>query len=82
MPRQTLSGFLFWKDGHPLPIRLESDTLNEPIFSHTFDNGMTLVAEPNASLESAAFTLITPAGCCFDPVDRKRETVTGVADYG
>ena len=70
MPRQALRGFLFWKDGYSLPTRLESDTLNEPIFSHTFDNGMTLVAEPNASLESAAFTLLTPAGCCFDPADR------------
>ena len=44
--------------------------MTEPIHSHTFDNGMTLVAEPNASLESAAFTFLTPAGCCHDPADR------------
>ena len=45
--------------------------MSETIYSHTFDGGMTLVAEPNASLESAAFTFLTPAGCCYDPDDRK-----------
>jgi len=37
---------------------------------HTFDNGLTLVAEPMPWLQSAAFTFLTPAGCCHDPVDR------------
>jgi predicted Zn-dependent peptidase len=37
------------------------------IHVHTFENGLTLLAEPNDALESAAFTLMTPAGCCYDP---------------
>jgi len=54
----------------PRPTWPETDAVTESIFSHTFDNGMTLVAEPNASLESAAFTFLTPAGCCHDPVEQ------------
>ncbi len=40
------------------------------IHSHVFSNGLALVAEPIASLESAAFSLLTPAGCAYDPADR------------
>ncbi|MEZ6071678.1 MAG: hypothetical protein R3C10_15780 [Pirellulales bacterium] len=32
-------------------------------YTHTLDNGLVLVAEPNPSLESAAFTFLLPAGC-------------------
>ena len=35
--------------------------------SHTFDNGLVLVAEPIASLRSAAFTMLVPAGCANEP---------------
>jgi len=35
--------------------------------SHTFANGLVLVAEPIASLQSAAFTFLVPAGCVHDP---------------
>jgi predicted Zn-dependent peptidase len=31
---------------------------------------MVLVGEPTSSLESAAFTFLLPAGCCFDPNGR------------
>jgi predicted Zn-dependent peptidase len=31
---------------------------------------MVLVGEPTASFESAAFTLLLPAGCCYDPPQR------------
>jgi predicted Zn-dependent peptidase len=31
---------------------------------------MVLVGEPTASLESAAFTFLVPAGCCYDPANR------------
>lgn len=44
--------------------------MTESILSQTFDNGLVLVAEPIASLESAAFTILTPAGSVYDPVDR------------
>jgi predicted Zn-dependent peptidase len=42
----------------------------ESIFCHTFPNGLVLLAEPMAWLESAAFTLAVPAGCVNDPLDR------------
>ncbi len=44
--------------------------MTKPIFSHTYANGLVLVAEPMAWLESAAFTFLTPAGCIHDPTDR------------
>lgn len=37
---------------------------------HQFDNGLTLIAERMDWLESAAFTLLLPAGCSRDPADR------------
>jgi len=44
--------------------------VTEPILSHTFPNGMVLVAEPIKTLQSAAFTFLVPAGCVHDPADR------------
>ncbi len=44
--------------------------MKQPIFSHTYPNGLVLVAEPMAWLQSAAFTFLAPAGCVHDPVDR------------
>lgn len=41
-----------------------------PIHSHTFENGLVLVAEPMLSLESAAFTLFVPVGAAYDPPER------------
>jgi hypothetical protein len=41
--------------------------VTEPILSHTFANGLVLVAEPMMSLESAAFTFLLPAGSVYDP---------------
>src|SRR3954453_23075797 len=40
------------------------------IFSKTLRNGMVLCGEPTKALESAAFTFLAPAGCCFDPPGR------------
>ena len=40
------------------------------IFSHTYPNGLVLVAEPTAALQSAAFTFLVPAGCVYDPASR------------
>ena len=44
--------------------------MTHPIFSHTYPNGLVLVAEPIDALQSAAFTFLVPAGCVYDPPDR------------
>ncbi len=44
--------------------------MSQRILSHTYENGLVLVAEPMMSLESAAFTFLTPAGSVFDPPQR------------
>ena len=44
--------------------------MTEPILSHTFANGLVLVAEPMHWLQSAAFAFLVPAGCVYDPADR------------
>ncbi len=44
--------------------------MSNSIYTHRFDNGLVLVAEPMDWLESAAFSLLVPAGCCWDPADR------------
>jgi predicted Zn-dependent peptidase len=45
--------------------------VTQEIHAHTFDNGLTLVAEPIASLESAAFSILMPAGSAYDPPERQ-----------
>jgi predicted Zn-dependent peptidase len=44
--------------------------VSQPILSHEFDNGLVLVAEPMPSVESAAFSILVPAGSVYDAVDR------------
>jgi len=44
--------------------------VTQTIQSHTFDNGLVLVAEQMHWLESAAFTLLVPAGSVYDPTER------------
>ena len=39
-------------------------------FQHTFPNGLTLLAERMAGMQSAAMTILVPAGSSTDPVDR------------
>ena len=41
--------------------------VSQKIFSHRLANGLTLVAEEMDWLESAAFALLTPAGCAYEP---------------
>ena len=48
----------------------------EQILHHTYDNGLTLVAQPMPWLESAAFSISVPAGCRFDSDDK-----IGVANF-
>ena len=40
------------------------------IHTHQYDNGLVLLAEPMEWLESAAFTILVPAGCIREPADR------------
>src|SRR6201999_87578 len=44
--------------------------VKQPIVSHIYENGLVLVAEPMESLSSAAFTVLLPSGCAWDPADR------------
>jgi predicted Zn-dependent peptidase len=44
--------------------------VTQPILSHTYRNGLVLVAEPIVSLESAAFSFLIPAGCAYEPKSR------------
>ncbi len=41
--------------------------MKQQILSHTYDNGLVLVAEPMASVESAAFSFLLPCGSAYDP---------------
>src|SRR3954451_11224788 len=40
------------------------------ILSKKLQNGMVIVEEPTRAFESAAFTFLAPAGCCYDPPGR------------
>ncbi len=44
--------------------------MTQKIFNHSFDNGLTLVAEEMPWLESAAFALLMPAGCVYEPAKK------------
>ncbi len=43
--------------------------MTQSILSHTFDNGLILVAEPMVSLRSAAFTVLVPSGSAYEPAE-------------
>jgi predicted Zn-dependent peptidase len=42
----------------------------QKIHSHQFPSGLVLVAEEMEWLESAAFALLVPAGCVYEPADK------------
>ena len=44
--------------------------MTQKIHSHALPNGLTLVAEEMPWLESAAFALLLPAGCAYEPADK------------
>jgi len=44
--------------------------LSDRYFQHTFANGLTLLAERMPAMQSAAMTVLLPAGASTDPVDR------------
>jgi len=44
--------------------------VTQKIHSHTFDNGLVLIAEPMQGVESAAFSFRVPAGSAHEPLQR------------
>ncbi len=44
--------------------------MTSPILSHTYENGLVLVAQPMQWLQSAAFSFLVPAGCVHEPHGR------------
>jgi predicted Zn-dependent peptidase len=44
--------------------------VTQKIHTHSLPNGLTLVAEEMPWLESAAFALLVPAGCAYEPADK------------
>jgi predicted Zn-dependent peptidase len=44
--------------------------VKQDIYHHTFDNGMTLLAESMSHVRSAALNFLVPAGCMYDPPER------------
>lgn len=44
--------------------------MTQKIHSHQFPTGLTLVAEEMPWLESAAFALLAPAGCVYEPEEK------------
>src|SRR5215213_1674442 len=49
---------------------VQGDALAERYYQHTFRNGLTLLCEKMPGVQSAAMTLLVPAGSATDPVDR------------
>ena len=47
-----------------------SQVQRRSVETHRLGNGLVLLAEPVPTVESAAFTLMTPCGCSNDPADR------------
>ncbi len=45
--------------------------MGERYSQHTFENGLTLLVEQMPGMQSAAMTLLIPAGASTDPVDRQ-----------
>ncbi len=44
--------------------------MSDRYFQHTFENGLTLLAERMPAMQSAAMTFLVPAGSATDPIDR------------
>src|SRR5438093_4724279 len=54
----------------PFGITKGVGQLGDRYFQHTFANGLTLLGEKMPGMQSAAMTLLLPAGSATDPVDR------------
>ncbi len=45
-------------------------SLDREVRTHRLTNGLTLIGEPAAGFQSAAFSLMLPAGCRYDPAEQ------------
>jgi predicted Zn-dependent peptidase len=45
----------------------ENDDVAQEVYHHTFDNGLTLLAERMEHVRSAALNFLVPTGCVYDP---------------
>src|SRR5262245_60574058 len=52
------------------PRSIESRMAHQQIQTHAISNGLTLIIEPMADVQSAAFSLLVPAGSNYDPPDK------------
>ncbi|MFN4259223.1 MAG: M16 family metallopeptidase [Gemmataceae bacterium] len=43
----------------------------QEVYHHTFDNGLTLLAERMEQVRSAALNILIPAGCVYDPLEQQ-----------
>src|SRR5947209_17637505 len=50
-----------------LPAEPREDNVAQEVYHHTFDNGLTLLAERMEHVRSAALNFLVPAGCVYDP---------------
>src|SRR5262245_59988921 len=53
------------------PRSIESRMAHQQIQTHAISNGLTLIIEPMADVQSAAFSLLIPAGSNYDPPGRE-----------
>src|SRR6516225_1839713 len=51
-------------------IGLENEDVAQEVYHHTFDNGLTLLAERMEHVRSAALNFLVPAGCVYDPPEQ------------
>lgn len=52
----------------------------QSVYTHTFDNGLTLIVERMEDVQSAAFACMVPAGCIHDP-EQGQGTAAMLADW-
>src|SRR5947199_1795385 len=50
-----------------LPAEPRENDVAQEVYHHTFDNGLTLLAERMEHARSAALNFLVPAGCVYDP---------------
>jgi predicted Zn-dependent peptidase len=63
-----------------IPERKGSAVSDSSVFHHVYPNGLVLVAEAMPGVQSAAFTILLPAGAAFEPESRGG-TASMVSDW-
>ena len=64
----TITRYSFHQAAFPRSI--ETRMANQEIQTHSIANGLTLIIEPMADVQSAVFSLLVPAGSNFDPPEK------------